>query len=262
MATAWSTPIRILLISSLAIIRTGLRKLIDDWPELKVVGEADNCADAVASGEQIDIILFDCDFCTIECFNPLPCTDNCRTSFPCHDGGAALPCHEDCLKPLRQLLATIKGARVLLLTYGYNPVLYHRALRLGALGLILKKESAEDLLKAIKKVHAGEPWLNQGMVMNMLNQMYTVTKVKGTDSEAAKIATLTARELEVVALIHEGLKNKQIAERLFISDATVHHHLTTIYDKLGVTGRSKLMIYSYQHRLAQQPCPGRLHSHE
>ena len=252
-ATAKSTPIRVLLVSSLAIIRTGLRKLIEDWPGLTVIGDVANCADAVALAEQIDIILFDCDFCTTECFNHFPCTDNCGTS---------LPCHEDCLKPLRQLLAVAKGARVLLLTYGYNPVLYHQALRLGAMGLVLKKESAEVLLQAIKKVHAGELWLNQVMVMNMLNEMYAVTRAKETDSEAAKIATLTVRELEVVALVHEGLKNKQIAERLFISDATVHHHLTTIYDKLGVPGRSKLMIYVYQHRLTQQWRSNQLLSHE
>ena len=243
-AVPQSTPIRVLLVSSLVIVRTGLRKLIDDWPGLTVVGEAAGCADAITTGEQVDIFLFDCDFCTIECFKSPASTDT---------RGSTLPCEDDCLSSLRQLLAVIKGARVILLTNGYNPVLYHHALRLGVMGLVLKNESEEILLRAIRKVYAGELWLNQMLVMSILDQVPTAAKAREIDSEAAKIATLTAREIEVVALIREGLKNRQIAERLFISETTVHHHLTTIYDKLGIAGRLKLLLFAHQHRLAERP---------
>lgn len=222
---------------------------MEDWPELIVIGETTNCADAVAAGEQADIILFDCDLCPVGCFNRAPCTD---------DRADSLSCRDDCLTPLRQLISAVKGVRVLLLTDGHNLGLYRHALRLGAMGLILKNESVEVIRKAIKKVHGGELWLNQLMVVNILDHLHAATRAKGTDPEAARIATLTGREFEVVALIREGLKNKQIAERLFISQATVHHHLTAIYDKLGVTGRSQLMIYAYQHQVTH-PHPARLH---
>jgi DNA-binding NarL/FixJ family response regulator len=241
-----TTSIRVLLVSGLPIVRTGLRKLIDDWPGLMVVGEASDCAGAAAASEQIDVFLFDCDFCTIECFKSPAATDH---------RGSSLPCEDDCLSPLRQLLTAVEGARVILLTYGYNPALYYHALRLGVMGLVLKKESEEILLKAIQKVSTGELWLNQGMVMSILDQVPTAVKAKEVDSEAARIATLTAREVDVVALIREGLKNRQIAERLFISETTVHHHLTTIYDKLGISGRLKLLLFAHQHRLAERP-PG------
>jgi two-component system, NarL family, nitrate/nitrite response regulator NarL len=249
-AVSQRTPVRVMLVSSLVLVRTGLRKLIDDWPGLTVVGEAANCADAIAAGGQIDIFLFDCDFCTVECFKPHTSTDAC---------GSALPCEANCLDSLRQLLTVVKGARVILLTNGYNLALYRQALRLGVMGLVLKQESEEILIKAIRKVHGGELWLNQVLVMSLLDHTPATTRAKEADPEAARIAALTAREVEVVALIREGLKNKQIAERLFISEATVHHHLTTIYDKLGIAGRLKLLLFAQQYRLAELPSiPSRL----
>jgi DNA-binding NarL/FixJ family response regulator len=241
------TPIRVTLVSGLVIVRAGLRKLITDWPGLSVVGEAADCADAVAAGGQTDVFLFDCDFCTVECFKA-PAASDTR--------GCALPCEDDCLGPLRRLLAAFEGARVLLLTNGYNPALYRAALRLGVMGLVLKKESVEVLLKAIRKVHEGELWLNQALVMRILDSAPEAAAPGEVDSASARIATLTAREIQVVSLIREGLKNRQIAERLFISEATVHHHLTAIYDKLCIAGRVKLLLFAQQHRLAERlPVP-------
>lgn len=243
-AVPLSMPIRVMLVSSLVIVRTALRKLIADSPGLTVVGEAANCADAITAGAQADIFLFDCDFCTVDCFKAPASADTC---------GFTLPCEDDCLSSLRQLLAAFQGARVILLTNGYNLALYRSALRLGVTGLVLKKESEGVLLKAIEKVHDGELWLNQGLVMRILDQAPIVTAPEENNSATAKIATLTAREIEVIALIREGLKNRQIAERLFISEATVHHHLTAIYDKLCISGRLKLLLFAQQHRLGERP---------
>ena len=236
-------PIRVVLVGGLVIVRKALRKLIADWPGLNVVGEAANCTDAITVGERADVFLFDCDFCTVDCFRAIASPDAC---------GSALPCEEDCLGSLRQLFAAFAGARVILLTNGYNPALYRSALHLGAMGLVLKKEPEEVLLKAIQKVHDGELWLNQALVMRILEQAPAPAAPRGADSAAAKIATLTAREVEVISLIREGLKNRQIAERLFISEATVHHHLTAIYDKLCISGRVKFLLFAQQHRLAER----------
>src|SRR5262249_55616689 len=74
---------------------------------------------------------------------------------------------------------------------------------------------------------------------------------KKQDPEAVKIASLTARELEVISLLGEGLRNKQIGDRLFVSETTVRHYLTSIFDKLGVSDRLELIVYAYKHGLAQ-----------
>jgi len=119
--------------------------------------------------------------------------------------------------------------------------------------LVLKERSTEILLKAIEKVHAGEVWLERSMIAAVLSEMTRKNERKPTNPEAANIATLTPREREVITLIGEGLRNKQIAQRLFISETTVRHHLTSIFSKLHVSERLELVIYAYRHGLAKIP---------
>jgi len=109
------------------------------------------------------------------------------------------------------------------------------------------------LLKAITKVYAGEIWFDRSMMGSVLSQMSRVGKGNNQDPEAVKMATLTEREREIITLIGEGLKNKQIADRLFISETTVRHHLTSIFAKLEVSDRLELIIYAFRHNLAQSP---------
>jgi len=244
MSTPPSSPIRILLISGLEIARVGLRKVIDDSPSLRVVQESESCGGAVRTGGQADVILFDCDFCANHCLSPFPYAKDCAKSADCAD---------TCLDTLPRLLAARKGARALILTAIRNPVLYHQALRLGAMGLVFKEEPVEVLYEAIRKVHAGEFWLKGMALASILGGVYPAGGGEGGGPEAALTASLTGREREVIALTCEGLKNKQIAERLFISEATVHHHLTSIYDKLGVSGRFKLMVFAYRNGLTGPP---------
>jgi len=89
------------------------------------------------------------------------------------------------------------------------------------------------------------------MVANVLGDMTRTQVARQYDAEKTKIASLTDREREMIGLLGEGLKNKHIAERLFISEATVRHHLTAIFANLGVTDRLELVIYAYQHGLVQ-----------
>jgi DNA-binding NarL/FixJ family response regulator len=90
------------------------------------------------------------------------------------------------------------------------------------------------------------------MMSNVLDQM--TRPPQPLDPEAARLETLTEREREVIACIGQGLRNKQVAERLYISEITVRHHLTSIYNKLGVADRLELVIYAYQHGLVN-PVP-------
>src|SRR5262249_27357698 len=154
---------------------------------------------------------------------------------------------------LPDLLRVGVSARVVVLTGVPDPELHLRAVRLGAMGVVRKVEAASMLFKAIRKVHAGEFWLNRSMLATIMIEYVHMPSKPKTDPESAKIASLTERELEVVGLLGEGRRNKEIAESLFISERTVRHYLTSIFDKLEVSGRLELMIYSYKHGLAKMP---------
>jgi two-component system nitrate/nitrite response regulator NarL len=220
-----ASPIRVLLVGGCTVGRTGLRLLINSQPGLTVTGEAATALDMrSAACEQFDVVLFDFDRSNDAEVDYMP-----------------------------ELTEVASRARVLILTYARDPEIHLRAMQIGVMGLVLKEEPTEILVEAIQKVHAGEVWFARSMMPGLLGQVFRKRTTAQTNPEAAKIATLTDREREVVALIGEGLKNKQLAERLFISETTVRHHLTSIFDKLGVSDRLELVIYAYKHGLAKPP---------
>ncbi|HEX6291575.1 MAG TPA: response regulator transcription factor [Herpetosiphonaceae bacterium] len=226
MTTLDVNTVRVLVVDDHAIVRAGLRMLIESRPGLTVVGEAASTAEALllSGREQPDLILLDLDL-----------------------GG------ESSLDILPELFATASQARVLMLTGVRDPEQHHRAVRLGAMGVVLKEKAADDLLKAIEKVHAGEVWLDGALMARVLGRTLPGSDASAINPESAKMAALTDREREVIALICEGLQNKLIGERLFISETTVRHHLTSIFDKVGVSNRLELVIYAYRHGLAKLP---------
>ena len=224
MQTAVGQQIRILIIDDQAIVSTSLRLLLESSPWLKVVGETPKAFDAliVARTEHPDIILLDIDL-----------GDTCG------------------LDLLPHLLSEAPQARIIVLTGIRDPEVHRRAVHLGAMGLVTKDDSTEVLLQAIAKVHAGEVWLDRILLGSVLSEITRGGKARPVDPEALKIATLTPREREVIALVGQGCRNKQIADRLCIAEATVRHHLTSIFTKLGVTDRLELVIYAYRHGLTQ-----------
>jgi DNA-binding NarL/FixJ family response regulator len=218
--------IRILIIDDHVIVRAGLRMLIGSHEGMIVVGEAGTRIDAlaIAAHEQPDIILLDLDMG-----------------------------NESGLDFLRELLATAAKARVVVLTGVREPEAHRRAVHLGAMGLVFKDKAAEVLIKAIEKVHAGEVWLDRSLTASVLSEMSHADESKTPDPDADKIASLTGREREILGLVCEGLKNKQIGDRLFISEATVRNHLTSILSKLELSDRFELALYSYRQHLAKPP---------
>ena len=137
-----------------------------------------------------------------------------------------------------------------------RPRMQSAAVHLGAMGLIWKDSQPAELWNAIEKVYMGAVWLGRVLIADVLSTMTCRDEPQVTDPEAAKLAALTAREREVVGLVGEGLKNQVIAQRLYISEATVRHHITSIFAKLGVADRFELALYAYRHGLAQLPCSG------
>lgn len=219
-------PIRVLIVDDHAILRKGLRMLIDDQPSMTVIGEAGNYAETleIATREEPEIILLDLDL-----------------------GG------KSGLDFLPELVSACSKSRIIIYTGVRDPEMHHRAVALGAMGLVLKEQASEVLVKAIEKVYAGEIWIDRAMMARVLTRMSRSQQEKKDDPDAAKTATLTEREKEIITLVAQGLNRKQIAQRLFISEATVRNHLTSILNKLEVSDRLELAFYAYRHGLAKPP---------
>lgn len=202
--------------------------LVDSKTGTTVIGTASNCAEALelVARERPDIILVDLD------------SDS-----------------EHGIGWLSELAGVCPEARLIVLTQARNMELHHQVIGLGAVGIVSKEGSVEHLNRAFERVHAGEVWLDRAIMSRLIKQNNDKDKEeKRSNPESDKINSLTNREREVIALAGEGLKAKQIASRLFISETTVRHHLTMIFSKLHVADRFELLIYAYKHGLANPPC--------
>ena len=218
-----SPPITVLIVDDHAVVRAGLKMLIDQGPGMKVTGVAGNRAEALnaAASTQPDVIILD-----------------------------IVLGDEDGLSFLPELRQVARNSRVLVLTGLRSSESQRQAMRAGAMGVVLKDHAAEVLIKAIEKVHSGEVWLDR---LTMGRVLQEISEEKQSDPNRAKIDTLTERERQVVSLVGEGLKNKQIADRLFISETTVTHHLSSVFSKLEVSDRLELVVYAFRHGLAKLP---------
>jgi DNA-binding NarL/FixJ family response regulator len=212
---------RVLIVDDHAIFRQGLKLLLQHDSDVSVVAEAADAdqALAIATKEQPDIILLDVD---LEGY--------------------------DALEIVESLQAAASATRIIILTGVRTPELQARALRLGAKGFLLKDQSADLVLRAIRKVHEGELWFDRGTVGAAVMRL-----LKGKDEQKVPATTLTPRELDIVRLVGEGLRNDAIAKRLLISEKTVRNQLTVIFEKAGVRDRLHLAIYAYRHGLAKLP---------
>lgn len=221
-------PLRILLIDDDVLVREAISKLLQPRAGSMVVGETGDRNEAlgIAAREKPDIILL----------------------------GLNLGLDGTGQHFLPELLSAAgAGARVLLLTGVVDPEAHYQAVRLGAMGVVLKGQAVDVLLKAIQKVHAGEAWLNRTLIANLITRIARTDEQKKIDAEADKIESLTRREREVASLVGEGLKNQEIGDRLFISETTVRHHLTTIFSKLDISNRFELILFLYRHKTVRPP---------
>jgi two-component system nitrate/nitrite response regulator NarL len=217
--------IRILIINDQLVVRDGLRMLIENHPGTKVVAMASTRSEAleIIEREPCDLIILDLELGG-------------------YDASSFIP----------QLREAAKDARVLVLSGSKDSETHQKVAQLGAMGVVLKEDAADQLIKAIEKVYRGEAWLDRVTLGTLLWNMSNHDK-ESQDPRAKKISTLTERERQVITLIAEGLKNRQIAERLFISPTTVTHHLSSIYSKLGVSDRLELLIYAFANKLVKLP---------
>lgn len=215
-----AAPIQVLIIEDHLIMSTALRLLLNSQENLCVVGEASNkdTARQMAASMAPDIVLLD-----------LFLTDGESVSL------------------IPDLLSLSPGARVVVLTGAPDTALHRRALTLGATGLVLKEQPADVLLSAIERVYQGEVWIDRSLLAELMTPV--------PPPVAGPIDTLTHREREIIGAVGLGLRNKQIAERFFISERTVHNHLASIFRKLEVGDRLELAIYAGNHGLLEQAPP-------
>ena len=217
-------PIRVLLIGNELVTRAGLRILLDSKPGLHVVGEVD-CSAGLRSAvkrTRPDIALLDPD-------------DNPASVIP-----DAVP-------------ALVRTTPVIILTGASDSDIVSNAFRHGAMGIVLKHQAPEMLVKAIVQVHGGEVWLDRRVTARLFSDLSNVGVSKRHKRDAAKTAQITKRERQVITLIGTGLRNIEIAERLFISEVTVRNHLTSIFRKLEFTNRVQLVLYALQQGLISLP---------
>src|SRR6201987_3028463 len=216
--------IRVLMADDHAIFRDGLRKLLDGDEEIVIVGEAQNGAECIKLLAKLkpDILLLD-------------------LRMPDKDG----------LAVLEEVNFDQTPTRVIVLTAAEDDRDVVRAMRLGARGVVLKQSASDLLLKSIRKVADGEIWLDNRMTAEVIDAF----KKSAESGQRREKPLLSEREKEIVQLVAQGFRNREIGEKLFISEQTVKNHLHNIFDKLGVSDRLELALYAIHHRLVDQALP-------
>lgn len=211
---------RILLADDHAVVRRGLRLVLDAEPDLEVVAEAGDGAEAVARGLEADIDLVIIDI-----------------SMPRMTG----------LHAVRELHARRPDKRILILSMHENEQYLYEALKAGASGYVLKTVADRDLVEACRAAMRGEPFLYPGAMTPLIRDYLERAR---TDQPLTD-EPLTVREQEVVKLIAEGHSSKEIAETLVISDKTVERHRANILEKLGMHDRVELTRYAIRRGLVE-----------
>jgi len=220
------TTVRILLADDHPIVRDGLKKLLQLEDDFEVVGEAGDGREVLEKVHELDpdVLLLD-------------------LRMPNLDG----------LSALQALQQTNKRTRVIILTASEDKNEFVQAMKLGTSGIVLKQTATELLIKSIRKVHAGEIWLDSHTTAAVIRQFVANEEApapppppppQASSGRERERSPLSQREREIVALVAQGFKNKEMAEKMFISEQTVKNHLHNIFDKLGVSDRLELALYA------------------
>lgn len=213
--------VRVLIADDQAIFRDGLRKLMKSADDISIVGEAQDGVECIKLLPKLkpDVLLLD----------------------------LRMP-HKDGLAVLEEVKFDNLSTRVIILTAAEDDRNAVRAVRLGARGVVLKQFASELLIKSIRKVAEGEIWLNNRLTSEVLEAF----KKSPETGRRREKRLLSNREREIVQLVAQGFRNREIGEKLFIGEQTVKNHLHNMFEKIGITDRLELALYAIHHRLVDQ----------
>jgi two-component system, NarL family, response regulator LiaR len=212
-----TAPIRVLVVDDHAIVRKGIRALLSREHEIEVIGEAADGEEAIDQAQSLrpDVILMD-------------------LVMPKLDG----------IEAIRQIVARQSTTRILVLTSFAADDKVFPAIKVGALGYLLKDSGPDELVQAIHHVHRGEPSLDPSIARKLLQELSHPPKIAPTTDP------LTERELDVLRLVAQGKSNREIAEQLVITEMTVRTHVSNILSKLHLASRTQAALYALKEGLA------------
>lgn len=216
--------LKVLLVDDQELVRSGLRRILTPRDGFEIVGECSDGSEVEAaladSGVSPDVVVMDL-----------------RMK------------HVDGIEATRRLRAVDDAPPVVVLTTFDDDELLSGALRAGAAGFVLKDAPAEDIIRAVTTVAAGESWLDPAVTGRVLDA-YRHTAAPAATHDGPSPDELTPRELDVLRLVARGRSNAEVAEELFISEVTVKSHVGHIFTKLGLRDRAAAIVYAYDHGLA------------
>ena len=214
--------VRVVIADDQGMVRSGFTTLLNSEPDIEVIGEAVNGAEAVSRAAALrpDVILMD-------------------VRMPVLDG----------LQATRQISAMIDPPKVLVLTTFDLDDYVYQALRWGASGFLLKDASAEELANAVRVVASGDALLAPGVTRRLIAEFARLGAPRGPSRR--QLEDLTERETEVLALVARGMSNAEIAGRLVVAEQTIKTHVSRILMKLGLRDRTQAVVLAYETGLVQ-----------
>lgn len=228
-----TVPIRLLIADSQPIVLEGLQRLFAGHPVITVVGESSDGMDAIEKAVLLepDVVLMD-------------------IKLPRVDG----------LAVIRSIQARAPKSKVLLFASPEHRDEFVEAMKLGCSGVLHKDVATSLIEKSVMKVFAGEIWLDSNTTAAVMRKFATPGEATSSTSgpppngkTPRERAQLSQREREIIVLIAQGYKNKEIAEKMFITEQTVKNHLHNVFDKLGVSDRLELALYAIHNSLHLRP---------
>ena len=220
-----TTPIRVFIADAHPIVLEGLRSVLGHFPAIEIVGESSDGPEAIDKILQLEpeVVLVD-------------------LKLPRVDG----------LHVLRTVQTRAPKCKVILFAGSDHKEEFVEAMKLGCSGILLKDAPTSFIEKSVQKVHAGEIWLDSTTTAAVIRQFASPSEFPAAHNNGKpnrERAQLSQREREIIVLIAQGYKNKEIAEKMFITEQTVKNHLHNVFDKLGVSDRLELALYAIHNSL-------------
>lgn len=220
--------VRILIADDHAVVRAGLRALLERHGHFRVIAEAGTGEEAIAKAQEHhpDVAVLD-------------------IRMPGLSG----------IEACRRIIEMGAGTRVIMLTSYAEDELLFAAIQAGASGYVLKRIGDNELVQAVERVSRGEGMLDPAMTSTVFTEMRKATQAQ----HAAAFADLTPQELAVLALVAEGLTNRQIAVKLYLGEGTVRNYVSSVLAKIGVSNRAEAAAYAVKHNIGELVPPSSAH---